>query len=506
MKPLNAETTSCSPISSNCVIWQGPDIPCINLCKGDTVSAVVYKLALELCDLLEKVNVSNYDLSCLNLVGCTPATFEALIQLLIERICALENGVTPAGTPLPTGAPGGGSSGCPDCVVNICSEFYYTGPSGDTMTTMQLTDYVQAIGNKVCGLVNDIVTINSILQNFDIRITTLENAPAPTITLPLVTPLCVLPSVPTDMNVVLTALEQQFCFLVTATGQPADIFNAILAQCPGLNSAPQLGGAGTMSAIPGWVNTVQNLADSINNMWLTICDLRAAVTNIQTNCCPSGCDGIVLGLTSELDGSDLTIWVNGTIPVGFTQCAPSFLTSVTVTDQSGNTVYYTIDIIGVLNNPGGTLFDLSVTPINTSDNLSITVTPCLTKDGNVCNYVLNNIIANIGLCPAMTYNATDTTIAYSATVLVGGTATYTVQLYDSSGTVLIASQATVITAPPATPLAGTFSGLTESTIYKVRVVITSGSNLTTCPFATVATLAPACPPPTDVESEILIVT
>ena len=47
MKPLNLDNSPCSPTSSNCVIWQGPDLACIKLCKGDTVSDVVAKLAAE---------------------------------------------------------------------------------------------------------------------------------------------------------------------------------------------------------------------------------------------------------------------------------------------------------------------------------------------------------------------------------------------------------------------------------------------------------------------------
>ena len=52
MKPTNIYKHGCDPISSNCVIWQGPDIECINLCKWDSVSDVVYKLAQELCTVM----------------------------------------------------------------------------------------------------------------------------------------------------------------------------------------------------------------------------------------------------------------------------------------------------------------------------------------------------------------------------------------------------------------------------------------------------------------------
>jgi len=86
MKPTNLEKTACNPVSSTCVIWTGPDIECINLCKGDTVTEVVYKLATELCKVIDTFNVSNYDISCLDL-ACPPKTFEELIQATITAIC-----------------------------------------------------------------------------------------------------------------------------------------------------------------------------------------------------------------------------------------------------------------------------------------------------------------------------------------------------------------------------------------------------------------------------------
>ena len=84
MKPLNSHTAGCDPVSSNCVIWQGPDIPCLKLCKGDTVSDVVYKLATELCDLLTALDVTTYTLPspCFANQACTPQDFHDLIQII----------------------------------------------------------------------------------------------------------------------------------------------------------------------------------------------------------------------------------------------------------------------------------------------------------------------------------------------------------------------------------------------------------------------------------------
>jgi hypothetical protein len=60
MKPLNLDNKPCSPISSNCVIWQGPDIECINICNDDSVSDVVSELATELCNFYISMPSSNF--------------------------------------------------------------------------------------------------------------------------------------------------------------------------------------------------------------------------------------------------------------------------------------------------------------------------------------------------------------------------------------------------------------------------------------------------------------
>lgn len=151
MKPVNFDSAACSPISSNCVIWQGPDITCINLCNGDTISDVVYKSATELCTIMDQLNVSNYDLSCFNITDCKPNDFNALIQFLIEKICELQ-GITPA-----TEKAGGG---CPtDCIVTVAECFKNT-----LGLTTNLVDYVNAIASRVCQLAADISGINDTLN------------------------------------------------------------------------------------------------------------------------------------------------------------------------------------------------------------------------------------------------------------------------------------------------------------------------------------------------------
>ena len=54
MIPSNTggKTNGCDPTSSNCVVWQGPNLDCIGLCTGDTVSTVIAKLAEKLCSVV----------------------------------------------------------------------------------------------------------------------------------------------------------------------------------------------------------------------------------------------------------------------------------------------------------------------------------------------------------------------------------------------------------------------------------------------------------------------
>jgi hypothetical protein len=87
--PLNLNKKSCSAISSNCVVWQGPDIPCLDLCKGDTVTEVVYQLGIEFCSLFEQLQPESYNAQCLNLGECTVTNFQELFQAVIDKICSL---------------------------------------------------------------------------------------------------------------------------------------------------------------------------------------------------------------------------------------------------------------------------------------------------------------------------------------------------------------------------------------------------------------------------------
>lgn len=296
MKPLNLDNKPCSPISSNCVIWQGPDIPCINLCTGDTVSDVVAKLAEELCCILNILDINSYDLSCFNINQSKPEDFKAFIQFLTEKICELEN--------LPTtfATTGEGDDDCPSgCIVTVAEPF-----QEDDRTTMNLTEYSLAMGNKIAENIDEINVNKTAIANHEVRITGLETTPPPTFTLPSITPDCVLAGVPTPIDQVLEALESNYCIYVSNVGSVSDVTEAISRECTGLATSPSKSNpTNTMATeyVGTWVNTPSTLAQSVNNLWITLCDLRDAnVTTVSV----VDTDTIDFGLTVADSNYEIT--------------------------------------------------------------------------------------------------------------------------------------------------------------------------------------------------------
>ena len=283
MKPLNLDNRPCSPISSNCVIWQGPDIPCIKLCTGDTVSDIVAKLGTELCDIMDQLNVSNYDLSCLNITACPPENFQALIELLITRVCEL-NGIPQDQRT---------SSTCPECVVSVAPCFIQ-----GTQTTMNLVDYVNMIASRVCSILDEIASINNELTVVNETLIDLQNQidNLPTYTLPSIPADCILGSGTYPLDQILNALMNDdtlgYCSLLNSTGTPAQITTGVLSQCIADGDASLASLAAGDSPVQSfstyyagsWVNnpsltTAPTIANAIKNIWIAICDIYTGVTS-----------------------------------------------------------------------------------------------------------------------------------------------------------------------------------------------------------------------------------
>ena len=399
----NNQSENCSPISSNCVIWQGPNLPCINLCKGDSVSDVVYKMAEELCTLKDSIGLTDIDLQCLlQVCQTTPEptkTLANILQLLVDKVCCLSdivNNIPDPGTPYvePT--------------LNLPACLQYSNGVGGSVTQLVLSQYVLRIATFLCVLDQTVTTNNTAtiqaLSSLNTRVTILENAT------PAQFSSCLL-GVLADVETVVPQLESEFCDYKTILGLTNELNTAIGRQCLNLNTENQLakGKGYTMPMLTGWNTTVQTVADSLSNLWLTVCDIRSAIKIIQSSCCKVDCNSITIAFDYKwIDEYTLRVYfaAKTTLPLGFWDCDDTQGNMFTFTDALGNSypVYIHFrredptDLTGVLDDTtvitNGYDIDLSHSFLNTTGGLTMSsVNLCFTNGDVSCVKCFDKTIA-----------------------------------------------------------------------------------------------------------------
>ena len=476
----------CNPVSSNCVIWQGPDIPCITLCKGDSISDVTYKVATELCTLVDQLDITGFDVSCFPPICPKPENIHDLIQFIIDQLCTQQTEI--AGT-----KSNSGSFTCTDalnCLVPVASCFQYTNAFGDLVTEMSIKDYASAIGTRVCSIVNDITILTGVVEDINDRLTVIEacdpcNPPAPVIEIPNS---CLTAGTNIPIETFVETLETAFCDLQTATGTPTELYSAIAQECVNLDTSPSLSNSSVnMGSLPGWVTAgnYNTVADAVNNMWITICDIRSALYNVVTTCCAPSCDDVDLFITATYTSPNILLTIGGTISGTFADCyaAGSF---ITITDAFGNS--YTTQV-PVVTNVGGAAVSINIaaTSLNPYTDYTVTLNVCVDDSTNSlkCNQVLTTSVTNSAYCPSIVYATDVTFIDYSLTNLISSPVTYIIECWNNALTTLVTSD-TVIN-PAAGAVIGSLTGLTAATTYQIRVRVIIGSTIKDCPYTSATT-------------------
>jgi len=138
-KPTNLKPSGCSPQASSCIIWQGSDIDCLTICKGDSIDDVIHQLGCLVCTIKDQLDVDTYDFECFNLNACDiPHTFRELMQFLMDIVCQVQQAYL-------TGDAGADPSSFSIPNVTVASCF-----QGTLGTSALITDYIVEIANKVC--------------------------------------------------------------------------------------------------------------------------------------------------------------------------------------------------------------------------------------------------------------------------------------------------------------------------------------------------------------------
>lgn len=485
MLPINnGDTSPCSHISSNCVLWQGPDIPCIGLCNGDTVSDVIAKLAEQLCDLIDgatssEPNLSGLDLLCVLPEGQTaPDTVADTMQLIIDYVCDIQSGPEYS---LPT--------------ISLPACLYYT-PEGraDQVNQLPLDEYAELLATKICDILSSIELINATILDHETRIVTLEDCVLPcteSVDEVDVVSSCIIPG--TVAHSVLTlALETRFCSLEDAVGQPALIANAInIAGCI-TGSTTTLSGTGTYASSSGWVNNPNTLAQSVQNAWVVLCDMYSAIEDIQTNCCPGACDSVVFAYTAEVQKSgtsgiplSLSILFNGTsIPSGdFEDCGGS--TTVTVTDSNGTTVTQQVNVVALAGSTTPT--NISLSELDVYDDLTVDVDFCISDESNTCSETSAKVIPLNVPCPnnIQASGITEEGLTVTFTNYLGTTASYIIQIINTATG--LAEATANVTSPPVS-VSEAITGLQANTAYQIKVTSQINGKQSVCSTVAFSTI------------------
>ena len=487
MIPTNSSisTNGCDSISSNCVIWQGPDISCINLCNGDTISEVTAKLAELVCDLIEEGVTSNplltgLDLTCLNIPGTTPTTLVPVLQAMVVAICTKNGSDLPPASYVQNNLP---IMTLPSCLID---------PANPNVTQLRLDLFATKIAEKVCSILTSISYIQTTLTNYNTRLTVLETCVLPcsgSVAETQVVPTCIINvGVLTPVSVLLLALEVRFCALETAVGLPAAINLAISQGSCILSTTTTLANSAvSYGSITGWNNTPINLAQTTQNIWSVLCDMYNAISSIQTRCCPSGCDGVTFGYTtSNILASNGTIsgfnfnFQNGSgtgsvIPLGFNDCAGS--TVITITDSLNVSVTSTVSVTSLQNSAGG--ITISTPSLNTFGPLTTRVAFCVTNGTDTCNDTIVKAVAGVIPCPTDTAisSITNTGVTVTFANNLGSTAVYIIDIINNATNVVTA---TYTQNSPGTSVTHAFTGLVTGTLYKVRITIQIGGQTKIC--------------------------
>lgn len=282
MEPLDHSLklgkTACTYQSTQCVIWEGPNLPCINLCKGDSIQDVVYKLAEKVCLMAEaiKIDASTINFSCIKEGdNTTPDNLKETIQALIYKACE-------------STSTGGGSTGdLPNIELPSC--LWHPNIDGDFITIAPLNEAVSILAGDFCQLVTTVTGLQSQINVLDGRVDALELAGSGSggsgggTTTPItISPSCVsgTPGVATPIGTAFEALETSYCNFKSLLGSPTQINTAVASQCFGLGGLDQLfNDTDQMNELTNWSSSPGTMAQSLTNAWLTICDMRAKLVN-----------------------------------------------------------------------------------------------------------------------------------------------------------------------------------------------------------------------------------
>lgn len=410
--------------SSNDIIWQGPDIACINLCKGDTVSDVVYKIAELLCDTLLELDLTSVNFDCLPL-NQLPKNVKTAIQLLIQGFCDLKDQVLA----LADSSSGVGA----ELILVTLKCLQRTDCNGDLIPPSSNSEIIQAIIDKVCDhedkiedIQDDITDIKVDIINLELAVDNLSTGGSGVSVMPQVASDCLFTGT-LALDDAWAELDEAYCELSSVIGTASELEAAIAKQCTGDLIADQY------SQNPDYILNATNVADVFGNTLVILCDLLTRVTHIENTCCRLTCDDVLVGFNVAFSddrktGTIIFSYGAGTsIPEGFEDCG----SVLTISDADGNQMQVFLAIENNLQEEidfeGGGLnfksnFIFSLNTCMSNEETGVECQKCVTKSftyNDTCSFCELQAIGDPSLTAYILYTDNVTGVQKSLS-LVGG--------------------------------------------------------------------------------------
>jgi hypothetical protein len=401
MKPKNQNRTCPEVLSNECIVWQGGDVPALGIENGDQLSEAEYIITGKILELFDDIDMSEIDINCIQTTcqqTCKDTSLKAIIQLLYDNQCCLADLIT---------GPSADST-APTVTVNMSCLTVYD--AFGNVVPQDLNQTLQSLINQVCTNKTSITSINTTLTSLQGQISTLQTTPTVTPEPNITT--CLSPGLQ-PVSQVVPIVAQALCTYQAAFGLATDASIAMSQQCANLNS--------TFATTQGWLTSVQNFAQSVNNLWVLACNLNSRVTNIENNCCALTCADVKIGFAVSVDTSGTGVYLKFTagagtsIPNGFTDCG----STVTFTDKNSDFVTYPLVIS---NNATAGDFDLS--GLDLTDPITISVTSVMCASGLTCQGCITRLYTiGASTCPVCQVSASGTTGNVSIAYQIPGSTT-----------------------------------------------------------------------------------
>jgi hypothetical protein len=405
MKPISYKLP-CSPNSSNCILWEGPDIPCIHLCKGDSITEVVYKVATLLCQIKAELQLTDIDFKNLfDVCSACPQpekTLHNILQLLINKIISLEELIKKLD----------GSTDSEEISIRIAACFRTTDGNGDTVTELKHIDYTKIIGLHVCELITDLAGISTRVTGLEDDVDDLKDR------------VQVLESGDNGLDQLedrIDQLETTVGGMINVIGSNSELAEITSEECPTTgqgNSVPSLA-AGDGSAL--WTGNSKNVSESIKRIWMAVCDVRSAVKIIQDNCCKINCDDILIDFDIRLsdDRRQATLFFafKSHLPTGFKD-VNALGNILTVTDAAGGSYKYFIKLTDEVQNPEGIIIDFANSPIDPKLDYYFTMDAAVKSATLTCVKCINKTITYKDTCAYCEISVTGGSSASDSLIII----------------------------------------------------------------------------------------